>query len=423
MKTVPFLAMLLPMALIGCGGNGSNQTNNLDMKNQPPTIALETATKKLTDDIGSKVVVANNGLGIDVLKSIAKAKPGDSVFISPASLAMCLHMIFNGSAGDTEKAMQKALRLNDVSMDQLNDSNISLRSVMLSADPKVELSVANSMWLRQGFDVRQEFIDKNKAAYGMNLNNLNFTDPKSVDIINQWCSENTNGRIPKIIDQIKPDDILFLINAVYFKGKWSIPFKPENSKESEFTNGSGKSEKAMMMSLFDEFAYKQGENYQAIQLPYGSGRLAMTLVLPNADFSVNKMLEGLDYEKWLAYTSGMRLRDGTVMIPRIKFTGDYPLVETLRALGFGDMVDPKKADFTRIRTQKDVYVTEVKQKTFLEINEEGTEAAAVTEGAVGVTSAPMPQEPFVFNANRPFILTIEDSQTKSILFAGVIRKP
>lgn len=424
MKKITLVSVGVCLVAAGCGGNGSNSSStNLDTKNQTPTIALEAATKKLTDQTGTLVVNADNEFGLSVFQSLVKSKPNDTVFISPTSLALCLHMAYNGAAGETEKAMSKALRLDGISMDQVNDANIGLRSLMMSADPKVELSTANSVWLRQGFDVRQEFLDKNRSAYGMNVNNLNFTDPKSVDIINQWCSDNTKGRIPKIIDEIQPDDMMFLINAVYFKGKWSTPFKPENTKEGDFTAENGKQSKPMMMSLSDKFAYKQGENYQAIRLPYGDGRLGMIMILPKEGFGASKFVDGLDYEKWQAYIAGMTSKEGRVVIPRVKFTGDYPLTQTLKTLGFGEMLDPNKADFTRIRTQKDIFVSAVKQKTFLEINEEGTEAAAVTEGTFGATSAPMPEKPFEFIANRPFVFAIVDSNTKAILFIGLMRNP
>lgn len=424
MKKLTLLSTFVCIVVAGCGGSsGTNSANNLDTRSQPPTIALEAATKKLTDQNGALVVNADNEFGLSVFQSLAKSKPGDTVFISPTSLAFCLQMVYNGSAGETERAMSKALRLDGLTMDQVNDANIGLRSLMMSADPKVELATANSLWLRQGFDVRQEFLDMNRAAYGANVNNLNFGDPKSVDIINQWCSENTKGRIPKIIDEIKQDDVMFLINAVYFKGKWSTPFKPENTKEGDFTLEDSKKIITPLMSLSDEFSYKQGENYQAVRLPYGDGRLGMMIILPKVGFSASKLVEGLDYEKWQAYIAGMRSIEGRVSIPRIKFTGDYPLAPTLRTLGFSDMLDPNRADFTRIRTQKDVYVSGVKQKTFLEVNEEGTEAAAVTEGTLGVTSVPMPETPFELIANRPFVFAIVDSQTKAILFVGILRKP
>lgn len=422
MRTWPILVALT--TLCGCGGAGDTNNPAFPTRGRVPTAAeVERATKSLAGGPAAKVPAASNELGFRLFAEIVKKEPEKNAFVSPASVSIALAMAYNGSAGTTREAMEKTLGLSGVQLPQVNEAYKSLRTVLASPDAKVRLDIANSLWAKSGVEFKRDFLGRIQDYFDAKPTSLDFAAPDSVKTINDWVSQATQEKIKSIVDKIEPDSVMFLINAVYFKGAWSEPFDPKLSSDREFTPFDGKKRDVPMMSRRDRYEYYAGDKFQAVRLPYGAGRLAMLAFLPDAGSSFKDFLKGLNAKNWQAWTSKFKKVDGTVILPKFRLEYEAVLNPFLSQLGMEVAFDSKSANFTGMREQQDLFLQRVLHKTFVEVNEEGTEASAVTSVEVGVTSAPAPEKSFEFLANRPFAYAIADKETGIILFLGIMGDP
>ncbi|HEX4999726.1 MAG TPA: serpin family protein, partial [Terriglobia bacterium] len=237
-------------------------------------------------------------------------------------------------------------------------------------------------------------------------------------------SRNTKGHIPSIIDKIDAQQVLFLINAVYFKGEWQARFDKAKTKSETFHLNGGREKPMPLMARSGRFSYYRGDRFQAVELPYGTGGANATLFLPDTGYSIDEFLKGLTFDKWNEWTRALRQAPGEVRIPRFKLDFSVMLNDPLKGLGMPTAFQPDRADFSGMRKERDLYISEVRHKAVVEVNEEGTEAAAATSVGISVTSVQInPQQPFTFVADRPFLMAIRDRQTGAILFLGAIMEP
>ncbi|MCE2395666.1 serpin family protein [Candidatus Poribacteria bacterium] len=372
--------------------------------------ALETSE----DSDVSSVTSANTRFGFKLLHDLRERDPGGNIFISPLSISIALTMTYNGAVGETERAMAEVLEIDALDFSTINNSNKALRNSLENPDPKVEISIANSIWSRQGVDFNPEFLERNRVFFGAEIASLDFSSPQATETINEWVKTNTNGKIEKIIDRINPQTLLFLINAIYFKGNWQDEFNKSRTRTGVFHLTNGSEKQVQMMRREGEYPYLRGENFEATSLPYGDGRVSMYIFLPNRDSNLNKFLGNLNAENWKGWISQFQDRRQTMMLPRFKLEYEVGLNDTLEALGMG-IAFGDGADFSNMGPS--LFISEVTHKTFVEVNEEGTEAAAVT-AVVGVTSVPP-----VFRVDRPFFFAIYDAETEAILFMGIVTEP
>lgn len=371
--------------------------------------------------VDTKLVDANTKFGFKLFQEILKQDSKKNVFISPSSVAIALAMTYNGASGETQQAMARALELQGISLQDINQANQTLKTTLEKADPDVELSIANSLWAKQGIPFKPEFLQSNRQFYGAKVTELNFASPDATRIINNWVKENTRGKIDQIINQIKPDDVLFLINAIYFKGKWTKPFEKSQTTERPFYLSDGSQKQHPMMSQSGQYRYYENETFQAVSLPYGKERLSLYVFLPKKDSNLKAFQQQLSLENWQQWTNQFQMRSGSIQLPRFKFEYDIQLNNALKALGM-ESAFSSGANFSNM-TSESVAINEVKHKTFVEVNEEGTEAAAATSVGVMLTSARMPEEPFQMVVDRPFFCAIRDNQTGTVLFMGSIQEP
>lgn len=372
---------------------------------------------------GDQVITASNTFGIDLFKEIASAEPdGENLFISPTSISLALAMTRNGANGSTLDSMTYALRMEGLSDDQINASYRNLISGLTSVDPAVQLDIANSIWYRQGFEIEPPFLATNQDYYNAEIRGLDFGSPDSKDIINGWVEDQTNQKIKNLISEISPDDIMFLINAIYFKGAWKIKFDSNATKEQNFYLKDGTSKEVAMMHLTDTIFYQSNDLFQAIQLEYGSGNYAMVVLLPKPDKTCNDILDQMSPSKWNSWMAGFEAQNVVVSLPSFKFGYEIKLNEILSAMGMRIAFDENQADFTRINHNGGLYINYVKHKAYLEVNEDGTEAAAATVVAIAFTSAGMDNNTY-FTANKPFLFTIIERSTGSIVFLGRLTDP
>ena len=362
----------------------------------------------------SSVASANTRFGFKLLQDLRERDSGANIFISPLSISIALTMTYNGAVGETEHAMAEVLEIEGLDRDAVNHSNAALRNSLENPDPKVEISIANSIWSRQDVEFNADFLERNRVFFGAEIASLDFNAPQATETINEWVNTNTNGKIEKIVDRISPQTLLFLINAIYFKGNWQDEFDKSQTRPGIFHLSDGNEKRVEMMRREGEYPYFRGENFEATSLPYGDGRLGMYIFLPNRDSNLNKFLGNLNAGNWGDWISQFQDRRHDMMLPRFKLEYEVSLNDTLEALGMG-IAFGSGADFSGMGPN--LFISEVKHKTFVEVNEEGTEAAAVT-AVVGVKSVPS-----VFRVDRPFFFAIYDTETEIILFMGTVTEP
>jgi serine protease inhibitor len=376
-----------------------------------------------------KLSAANNVFAFKLLKQIADDQPATNIFISPYSASTALQMVANGAAGETKTKMQNALGIGTdatgLSESALNQANKEITQSLNHGNPSVILEIANAVWYRQGAPVNQDFLACNREFFGATVAPLNFADPHAVDIINNWASEKTHGRIPRIVDQLDPENgRLFLANAVYFKGKWLSPFDPGDTRRHIFHLRDGGHKIVPLMSQSGTFAYRRGTGYQAVRLPYQGDNLAMYIFLPDAGSSPERLLQLMNGDTWQRITKpGFADEEGDLELPKFKMEYSVELAQPLQELGMKTAFDSGKANFSGISPEP-LFISDAVQKTFVEVKEEGTEAAAVTGLAVvSLALPPSPPKQFKMVVDRPFLFLIEDNATGTILFMGVIYAP
>ncbi len=427
------LAVLMGLIPISCGAVSGDRLGLRSGISQPPPVktTVTPAPKVLTVQyadpkaIDPQLFKANQQFSFKLFQAI-ESEPTENVFISPTSVALALSMAYNGADGTTRSAMNQALQLNGMSLDSLNQSNAVLKAVLENADPAVQLNIANSLWARQGMPFNPDFLKRNQDFYRAEVATLDFDQPESVGRINNWVKDKTQGKIPQIVDRLKPDDVMYLINAVYFKGDWSVPFDKSATKAQSFTLASGKTQSVPMMTRRDRLSYYATPQFQAVSLPYGKGRWSMYLFLPRPNSNLTAFNKTLTAANWQTWMQGFQMKDGLVQLPKFKSEYETELKTALTKLGMGVAFDRAKANFSQLwpsNAQLPAVIDQVKHKTFVEVNESGTEAAAVTSIAIAVTSAQIPTQPFEMILDRPFFTAIQDNETGTILFMGAIQNP
>lgn len=356
-------------------------------------------------------------LGFELLRRQAAA--GDpQVLISPHGVASALLLAWSGAEGETRRAIGEVVGLPpDADFPAVAAAWRALDGELAGADDQLRLSAASSAWLRREFELLPAYLER-LGNLGAVVEALDFTRPEASRRINRWVAERTEGRIPDIVPARIPDEtVLYLINALYFHGAWSEPFDPDLTRQEEFHRADGTVEPVPMMRRSGRFAYGESNGSQVVRLPYGDGRLAMHVVLPAAG-GLDGWLEELDPAAWSELTGSLSRRQGQVVLPRLRFDYAARLRQALTALGMG-VAFTERADFGALAGEP-VQITDVIHKGFIEVNEEGTEAAAATAVEIGITSA-IPEPPFRFVADRPFFFAVSDGETGTLLFVGIVR--
>lgn len=365
------------------------------------------------------IPLAHNTFGFNSIKILAKEEGNKNVFISPSSIALALSMVYNGANGETKSAMQKTLQFQNMDIATVNQESLGLINSLKNPDPKVELSVANSVWARNGVDFKKDFLSTVGSYFNAEISTLDFSNSNAANTINAWVSKNTKGKIPTIVSPPIPDSmVMYLINAVYFKGSWTTEFDKKLTEDRNFTTADGVTKKHPLMRQRGDMPYLETEDFQSVNLPYGKNkRLSMYVFLPK---NLNNFVQTLDVNKWNDWMKQYKETEGTILLPRFKMEYEKGLIPLLTQLGMG-VAFQDNADLTGIGNS--LKISEVKHKTYVDVNEEGTEAAAVTSVGISVTSVMPAQKTFYMEVNRPFFFVIRDNQTQEVLFMGTIQNP
>ncbi len=405
-KKIFLLVFLIPLFFFHCGEHISE-----------PEIS---ESRELTVN-EKRIVESGNTFGLKLFREMNKDEIGENMFISPLSVSYALGMTLNGAAGNTYDAMANTLELRGMSTEEINKSYQSVMKLLTTLDPKVIFEIANSIWYADNFHVEQNFIDVNKEYFDALVRELDFSDPASVDIINNWASEKTHGLIDEVIDEIDPATIMFLINALYFKGTWLYEFDPDDTKPAPFYLANGSQTEVKMMSQRSDFHYYANDQFQAIDLPYGNEKFSMTAFLPRPGVDIDDLISQINDQSWSSWMNGFPEEKLGVNLYMPRFTIEYEkeLKDVLTALGMGIAFNPS-ADFTNINRKGGIWIDDVTHFTYVQVDEEGTEAAAVTVvEMVRVTGGGTP----VMRIDRPFFFVIHENQNDTILFMGKVMNP
>ena len=345
-----------------------------------------------------------------------------NIFFSPASIMLCLYLLRDGATGETQAAIDRVLEIAGFEADALQSTVAALKSVLQAKGPALELEIANSVWCNQACTPRSEYVAKVKNDHDAEVIVLDFGNPEAVDQINGWGSAKTRGRIKSIVESVDPRAVLLAINAVYFKDLWAEQFEPGRTREELFHTSDGRTVKTPLMSQNGSYAYHEESGFQAVRLGYENSRLAMYVFLPAKTSSLQKFQESLSSAAWDQWMKQWEPAEGQIDVPRFKLAYSAKLKVALDRLGMGTVFAPGQARFDAISAPPPaIWVDEVLHRAFIEVNEKGTEAAAIT-GEIFCLSLEPPRL-FKMIVDRPFFFAIRDDHTGTIWFMGSVEEP
>ena len=374
--------------------------------------------------VDKALISANNKFAFNLWRELVVEEGTTNIFVSPLSVSIALTMTYNGAEGTTRDAMTKVLEFGAMSLETVNQEYSNLMESLETADKQVSILIGNSIWMKKDFEpiVNSNFLEKINAAYDSEIFKRDFGNPQTVTEINGWIDESTEGKITEVIQTIEPELVMFLVNAIYFKGEWVTQFDEAKTEKADFFLPDGNTVEVDMMSTAGNFSYYSGESFQAVRLPYGRDKLAMYLFLPHENVSLDSVIADLSQTTHEEYINRFKyVGDHVINLP--KFTVEYGvkrLNRVLEKLGMEIAFSPTAANFSGIASTapENLYISYVDHKAVVEVNEKGTEASAATIVGIGLTSLPPS-----FTVNRPFFFTISDDRSGSILFMGQIVNP
>jgi serpin B len=407
------------LALFGCtAAKVSGQATDL-MTDIPAT--EQRAGSSLPDEAARQVI---NHFSAALFQASADNK--GNVMISPASVYLALAMTLNGADGETKAAFLQVLAEQELTVELINEACRDWLSTLNKTGGKTKLAIANSIWYDQNFMPYKPFLQTNANYYAAGVRKLDFKDKGAPEIINNWVKEATEGTIDEIVEFINPDVVMYLINAIYFKSDWQTPFDRNETRNQTFTTPEGVTETPFLHQTA-RMDYFTGPEASGVVLPYDDGQFAYFALLPDGQMTPREWLARQDSSSLLDNLAGMMAQkaDFTIELSMPKFESRYEdsLLNELTRLGLGIAFDPNRADFSQMNEEhtRDLFISEVKHKTFVRVDEKGTEAAAVTSVEVAMTAVPLPDKQLTFD--RPFIYGIMDLNTGTSLFLGIMENP
>jgi len=420
-KKIKIIAGLISALLVlsGCSINLSDQTGNgvLDLMSEFGDTSWPDASDNI--NAGFRKSVYDFSWELFELSS----KNTDNVLISPASVYLALGMAYNGADTETLTGMSDTLKLSGISAEDFNAFCRDYITLLSTMGEKTELSIANAIWYRKEFKPDEIFLKKNADYFGASIKALDFSSIDAVNTINNWVKKETRDTIDKIIDEIDASAIMYLMNAVYFKSDWQQQFSASDTRDGHFISDKG-SVNVKYMNRTGNMSYIDKDGVKGIVLPYDDGRFSFFALLPEEGQSVRSFIEKTDGEKILAYILSVKNDRVALSLPKFETRYEDSLKDELASMGMKVAFEPFNADFSLMNAdhQKNLYISEIKHKTFCRVDEKGTEASAVTSIEMRVTSMPLePEIKIIFN--RPFVYGIVDTVTHSPLFLGVMDAP
>lgn len=405
MRTI--LALLLVLMVFSCGDPGINP-NNL------PTLRALSSSE-------AGVSQAESRFAFDLFRATQGPSAGN-LFISPLSVSLALSMTLNGADGGTLDAMRNALWVGDLEIAEINQANKDLTALLLGMDNTVEIGIANSVWYQDEYSLNTAFAGDVHDYYDGRADGLNFADPHAKDVINGWVSDKTNGKIKNLLEGISSNEVMFLVNAIYFKGTWQYRFDKAETHDREFRRENGSIVNVPTMHLPNcDLEVMYNDRLTLVDLPYGNGQFSMTILLPNGETTVSEITGQLSHDSLQVWLSKANLISTQLEMPRFRMDWKNDLVGALSKMGMSVAFFASASFPNFFEDSPPLYISRVVHGTFVDVTEDGTEAAAATVVAMGVLSA-IPT-PYLLQINRPFIFIIRERHTQAVLFVGQLMDP
>ncbi len=411
-KTPTFLLSLLILAFCILSPGILTSCEKMDPPSKEPK-------KVVLNKKAAEILQADRQFAFELFKEIHALSEEDNMMISPLSTSYALGMTLNGANGDTRDAFRQMLHFDDLTDQEVNESYLDLMSQLVNLDKQVQFSIANSIWYKLGYNVLEDFIATNQEYFDAAVEELDFSDPEAVDIINGWIEEKTNDKIKDMLDFIPSNAVMYLINAIYFNATWKYQFDPEESFQEDFYLEGGGTHQADFMQLEGTFNYTSQELFSAVELPYGDSAYSMVAMLPAAGVNIDALVDELDAESWDSWLNEAYPTNVLIQLPKFKYGFKSLLNDPLGNLGLG-IAFTGGADFSRITPGGGIYISRVIHQTFIDVNEEGTEAAAATIVEMIESAGPQITQ---FRADKPFLYVIKENSTGAFLFMGKVGKP
>jgi serine protease inhibitor len=405
-KTVRCAALAGAAALLG----GCAEKTLTGPGAQEPVRAFTTVERQVSG--------ANTSFGLSLLQQVHATEAKSNVLLSPLSASMALGMALNGADGTTFDAMRRTLGFADLQQQQINEAYRGLIAQLRARDRSVEFRLANSVWHERTFQVKQPFLTAARDYFSAEVAALDFRSPSAPQTISQWAERETGGRIKNLVDRIDPLDRMILVNAVYFKAPWTMPFEPNATSNGAFTRADGSTVQTPLMRADRGFLHYQDNDVQMVELLYADSAFSMVLIAPRTGHRLDALIASLTPQRWDQLIARLERQRLMLTLPKFRFEYELEMKQVLSAMGMGIAFQPRQADFTRIADVDDLHISRVKQKAFIDVHELGTEAAAATSVTVGVTSMP-PEMKF----DRPFVFAIRERSSGTLLFVGRIGDP
>ncbi|MDB6013931.1 MAG: serpin [Gammaproteobacteria bacterium] len=413
---------LVTVLMAGCGGSGGSSdampTNPGGPLTAAPAAVMQ--AKEASSPVDPTIVTADNTFGLNLLNTLIQSNSGSNTAIAPLSVAIALQIAYNGAAGTTQQAMAQTLQLGNLSVPQLNGDNAALQASLLNPDPKVDLTIANSLWFHLSTNpVAAAFVSTDQNYYGAEIGDLAGAPTN----VNDWVDAQTNGFISAILPTPPQVDystiVALLVNVIYFKGQWASEFPVAQTASGPFVLADGTQTSAPMMQQATVLPYVHGTNFQAVNLLYGQGRLSMLIVLPDTGVDLGGFVAAMtpsDIDTWVSEMSTVLTIN--LSLPRFTTSFSSSLKSALTTLGMGIAFEPGQGNLSGI--YPGAFISDVEHKTVVQVDETGTVAAAATSVGIGTTAM---QEPVNLVVNHPFFYAIRDNTTGDLLFVGVLMNP
>ena len=408
MKNVTrIFSVFILISFVSCEKSNSPEIANENIN--PPQIELKT----------EQVVESSNRFGIDLFKAVS-ANSDENLMLSPLSAGVALTMLLNGCNENTYNQIHQMLYYNNLNLNEINKTYQKLLCDLLSSDTDIKVAIANSSWCNNNFNVKERYSDTLQSVFSAHIQSLDFGLSSSLDTINHWAFDNTFGKIPVILDELKSEDVMFLMNALYFKGNWTNPFDIQNTQYKAFYTLPGNPVQTMTMLGQIKLKIFEGDGYLAVELPYGNANYSMVILLPEND--LDSCIHTLNFPIWKQITNYFdttnQISEVRISLPRFTFSCKYLLNDQLKALGMTEAFSPNLANLSGI-SDAPIYVSLVSQDAFIEVNEKGTEGAAIT--IIEITYGEPDYEEI--KINKPFLFAIREKTTQTLLFIGKVVRP
>ena len=420
-----FSGMLLLAAVVGCSGGDETVPDN-KAQNETETVFVDDPGPALTAEQETMFNENVNGFTFNMFRALVNKNPGQSIVSSPLSVAAVLAMLNDGAMGKTREELLQVLGFGEAKTRALNEYFQKQMNMENKYDTKLQMS--NAVFARQGFEFKPAFVEDMKKYYDAPAEVLDFSSPDAVDHINSWCSGHTNGMIPKIVDQLSPDALSVLLNAIYFNGRWAMPFVEDLTRSEKFTLEDKTQKSVQMMHLTMPMIYQENDLFQALCMEYSDAGYYMTILLPMPGKKVSDIVERMTEEWWKELNtkyvySMIKGKEVVLSLPRFTVETKDEKIQNLKTvlseLGSPSMFNPEKAQFPNILTTVGLYVSQIIQKATIDVNEEGTIAAAITASTLdGESNALDILTPIYFTADHPFVYVISNMKTGVVYFIG-----